>query len=88
MAGLAMVALLWGAGLGWPPVPPDALAAVQLLAITVPVGAAAYLGTLAVLWLACGRPSGAESDLLAAVLRMCVAAMERFPGTRRRLGMS
>ena len=66
LATAAMAAALWATGLGWQPVlGPAAMVAGE----TVIVGAAAYLLTLALLWLLAGRPAGPEADLSALLLR-------------------
>ena len=60
LAAAAMAASVWAAGLGW--VAADDLA-FDLLAAAA-LGASVYAIVLLGLWLACGRPGGAEADAL------------------------
>ncbi len=57
LATAVMAAALWGAGLGWREV------SLPLLAAAVGLGAVVYGAVLVLLWIACGRPSGPETDL-------------------------
>lgn len=68
VAAAAMAAGLDALGLGWRSgdVGGTRALAVQL-GESVVAGAAIYAVTLLLLWLACGRPAGAEADLLAAL---------------------
>lgn len=70
LASAAMALALWGAGLGWIAPPATATAALPLLLLGVPLGAASYAAVLLALWLAAGRPAGAEADMLALLRRM------------------
>ncbi len=80
-AAAAMTGVLRVTGLGWVAMPGDGLVMVRGLAMAVVLGAATYAGVLALLWLGCGRPPGAEADL-AAVLRGGVLRLGRrlWPG--------
>lgn len=65
LAALAMGAALWAAGLGWAPVAAERTGAVALeLAAAVLGGGAVYASVVFALWLACGRPAGAEADAI------------------------
>ena len=79
LATLAMAAVLAATGLGTGVVSP----LVSLLEAVV-VGGAAYAATLIGLWLLCGRPEGAETDLLELARR--AAARGGFTVLRSRLG--
>lgn len=87
-AGAAMVGALVWTGLGWLPPPATAWEAALVVAAAVPLGALAYGGTLAALWFACGRPPGAEADLLAFLGRTAGAAARRLRPVARRPGMT
>ena len=67
-AASVMAVLLRATGLGWVSASGDTAEAARMLVAAVALGAATYCGVLGLLWLACGRPAGAEADL-AAVLR-------------------
>jgi O-antigen/teichoic acid export membrane protein len=58
VAGLAMVLALWL--LPWP----AGLPLVVIVALKVTVGAAVYVGSLGLMWLAMGRPDGPEATLI------------------------
>jgi O-antigen/teichoic acid export membrane protein len=68
-ASAAMALVLWATGLGWAPVPADAAAAIRALAVGVGCGVVVYAAVATALWLACGRPEGAENDLLRVIGR-------------------
>ncbi|MBP0496109.1 oligosaccharide flippase family protein [Pararoseomonas indoligenes] len=72
-------ALVWG-GLGWAPAPATTGAALSLLLTGVALGVVVFVAVLALLWLAAGRPAGAEADM-AALLRRITG---RFAGLRGR----
>lgn len=74
LATAAMAATLWAAGLGWIAPPPSAAAAWPPLLAALPLGAAIYTAALLLLWLAMGRPPGAEADMLA-LLRRATASL-------------
>ncbi len=82
-AAAAMAAVLRGLGLGWVAGPEAPGAAAGLLALAVLMGAGTYALVLAGLWLGCGRPAGAEADLLTVlgglVRRLRGAGARRFP---------
>jgi O-antigen/teichoic acid export membrane protein len=65
LASAAMVAVLWGLGLGCGP----ADAGVPGLLAAVGVGATVYGGVLLLAWLVSGRPEGAEADVLGVLQR-------------------
>jgi hypothetical protein len=69
LATAAMAAMLLLSGLGESASTSAASTAIQLLA-GVAVGVATYAAVLAVLWLAAGRPAGAEADLLRLARRL------------------
>lgn len=83
-ASAVMAALLLGSGYAHPP--PHAPASVQVtaLAILIPLGVIVYGAALLAAWLAAGRPSGPETDLLA-LLRPTLARLRR-PLARRGAG--
>ena len=64
VATIVMGAVLYWCGLAWSPAPESASLAAWDLAIGVPIGAAAYTATVLALWLASGRPRGAEAMFL------------------------
>jgi len=68
LATAAMVAVLWGTGLGW--VPTTAGNGLGPLASGIGVGAIVFASALLSLWLAAGRPAGAEADVLAAIRKI------------------
>lgn len=76
-AGGVMAAVLAAAGLGWAGGPGDAGALTRALAAGVGLGAATYGAALAGLWLACGRPAGAEADALAVGRRVAGGVLRR-----------
>jgi len=69
LATAAMALALWGVGLGWIAPPPSAAAALPPLLQGVALGAAVYGVALLALWLAAGRPAGAEADVLTLLRR-------------------
>ncbi|HEV7268367.1 MAG TPA: oligosaccharide flippase family protein [Falsiroseomonas sp.] len=60
----AMVAVLWGTGLGWADVPPDPASGALAAAEGLLLGAGTFLGVLWSCWWLAKRPPGAEADLL------------------------
>lgn len=62
LATAAMTGVLWATGHGWQP--PDAEPALGALLSGVGIGIPVFVGTLLVVWLAAGRPAGAEADVL------------------------
>ena len=68
-AGCVMVAALLVLRASWPVQHGDAAVAMQLLAF-VAIGAALHIGAQTALWLACGRPAGAEMRALDLAQRM------------------
>jgi hypothetical protein len=64
LASAGMALALWAAGLGWAPAPANAAAATRDLAVGVGCGVLVSATVAAALWAACGRPEGAENDLL------------------------
>jgi len=66
----AMALVLWTTGLGWSAPPDAALPAAWALLSGMPVGALTYGIVLLCLWLAAGRPPGAEADLLLMLRRI------------------
>jgi len=92
LAAAAMALALWLAGLGWASVPTAAADAAQRLAAGIALGVTTYAGTLAVLWIACGRPAAAaEADMLVLLRRIADAiggrhrnpAARHVPGARK-----
>lgn len=71
----AMAAALVGSGLGWSQTPDAPGSAAASLVAAVPSGAAVYGVVLAGLWLAAGRPQGAERDALDVGRRLCRQAV-------------
>jgi len=65
-ASIAMTVALVATGLGWGAAESDPLGATLLAAAT---GTAVYGVSLLALWLACGRPRGAEADFLMLLCR-------------------
>jgi O-antigen/teichoic acid export membrane protein len=63
LATAAMAAVLYLSGLGWHAAAGSGAELAWTLIAAVATGAATYALVLAVLWLAAGRPAGAESDL-------------------------
>lgn len=71
VAGVAVMTFgLWWLGLGWAPVPTAVGAALWALLLGAGCGAAIYAATVMGLWLASGRPAGAESDMLELLRRV------------------
>lgn len=66
----AMALVLWATGLGWAPLPQGVWMVAWQLVQAVALGAVVYGGTLLALWLAAGRPAGAEADVLAVIGRV------------------
>ncbi len=58
--------------------PPDAPAALLVLGAAVPLGAVAYIATVAALWWLAGRPEGAERDLALLARRVLLRGGERM----------
>jgi O-antigen/teichoic acid export membrane protein len=56
--------------------------AAQLLAAKIVIGVAAYVGTSAALWVACGRPNGPESRALQLALKWIRRDSEQVPDAR------
>ena len=82
VATMIMAGLLWSFGLGWGAPPADARAAATLLLTAIPLGAISYLAALLVLWLAAGRPAGAEQDMfrqLSQMARHALVFLSRLP---------
>lgn len=79
-AGAVMASGLWWLGLGWAHAP-DFATALATLERAVPLGAALHIGAQLLLWLACGRPAGAERDVIDMAARV-------LRGARRRLSRS
>ena len=64
-----MALVLWAAGLGWAETPTAALPAAWAVLSGIALGAASYAIILPCLWIAAGRPAGAEADLWAMLKR-------------------
>jgi O-antigen/teichoic acid export membrane protein len=64
VASAGMAVVLWGLGVGW-----TSGGGVAALVYGVLAGAAAYGGVLLVVWIAAGRPRGAEADVLSVLRR-------------------
>ncbi len=71
-----MAAALVGCGLGWGQTSDEPAAAAASLLAAVPLGAAVYGVVLAGLWLAAGRPQGAERDAFDMAGRLCQQAVK------------
>jgi O-antigen/teichoic acid export membrane protein len=69
-ATAVMVLVLATTGLGWTRVAATGLKAVDALVTGVATGAATYVIVLGALWYLCGRPKGAEADMLELGRRM------------------
>jgi O-antigen/teichoic acid export membrane protein len=67
LATLFMVAVLAALGLAWRDVAAEGTALVWLLVVPIGIGAAVYTAVLLLLWLAAGRPSGAEQDAITVI---------------------
>jgi O-antigen/teichoic acid export membrane protein len=67
-ATIAMAAALVATGLGWQPA--GAAPPIPALLEGIALGAATYAAALLLLWLAAGRPAGAETDLLGMMKRV------------------
>ena len=80
ISAAAMCAILWATGLGWAPAPGAAGPAARLLAEGIGLGMLSYGGVALMLWLASGRPRGAETDLLHLVRRALAALQARRLG--------
>ncbi len=78
VASAVMAACVWGLGLGWVPLPPTAAETGWQLLQAIATGVAAYTMALLLLWLASGRPAGAEADMLAVLGR----AAQKLGGRR------
>jgi len=70
LATAAMTATLVLAGLGWHAASGSNSELARTLLAAVGTGAASYTAVLLALWLAVGRPAGAESDLVGIALRL------------------
>jgi O-antigen/teichoic acid export membrane protein len=81
VASAVMALVLWSTGLGWVPVPPDVITAILALAAGVSGGVATYAAAATVLWLACGRPKGAEADMLRLLGQMTHRLRRARPAT-------
>lgn len=77
-ASALMAACVSGAGLGWVAIPPTAIETGWQLLQAIGTGVATYTAALMLLWLACGRPAGAEADMLAVLGR----AAQKIGGRR------
>ena len=81
-AACAMAGLLWSLGLGWDGPPANAAAAAWQLLTAVSLGAACYIGTVGLLWLASGRPAGTpERDTLTMAARITGTLLRRLRPT-------
>lgn len=76
-----MAATLFALGLGWTRVP-DFATALATLEAAVPLGIAVYAAAHLALWLACGRPAGAERDLLDLAGRILATLRRRLAARR------
>jgi PST family polysaccharide transporter len=76
----AMACVLTTAGLSWNQVATKG-GAIEQLAIGVPLGMVVYATVLAGLWLASGRPEGAEQDLLELLGRLVPRARRLWAQT-------
>jgi O-antigen/teichoic acid export membrane protein len=63
VAGCLMAAVLALAGIGWSALPDGGEGAVISLMVAILLGATTYVVSLGLMWLASGRPAGAETDL-------------------------
>ena len=70
LATAAMAVVLSRTGFGWQTVAADPATLVRQLLVAISLGAAVYGVALLAAWLAAGRPSGAETDLLALIRGM------------------
>jgi lipopolysaccharide exporter len=70
LATMAMTGLLVTARLGWVAVDGGKLMLAGHLVVAVSLGVASYAAVLFVAWSLSGRPSGAESDVIASIRRM------------------
>jgi O-antigen/teichoic acid export membrane protein len=68
-ASAVMGFVVWAIGLGWAPLPGSAMATGLQLLQAIAAGVSVYAATLLLLWLASGRPAGAEADMLAVLRR-------------------
>jgi lipopolysaccharide exporter len=76
----AMALAVWGAGLGWNAPPASAGAALPLLLQGLALGVASYALALLALWVAAGRPAGAEADVLTLLRRAAARILPARPG--------
>jgi lipopolysaccharide exporter len=83
VAGSLMALILIAAGLGWTQTSEDMPHLVRTLAEAVALGATVYALTLFALWVMSGRPSGAEADMLAMLIRLRQRFTVRRPARRR-----
>lgn len=66
-------------GLGWGVSPADEMKALRQLALAVPTGAMIYGIVVMSLWFLCGRPNGAEADIVALTGRLAGKDLLRAP---------
>ena len=78
LAAAVMALVLWSAGLGWALAPAAEWPAARALLAGVTLGAASYLAALGSLWAVCGRPEGAETDMLTLGRRLLGPFAARF----------
>ena len=77
LASLGMAAALSFLGLGWTQVSGPGAAVAGALCTAVAVGAGVYVALVLLIWLAAGRPAGAERDALMLLRRMLPPALWR-----------
>lgn len=86
LVGVAvMAAVLVGSGMGWSGSAASPLRLIGGLASSCTLGAAVYVAVVLILWLAAGRPAGAELDLLELASRLrgrIMQAVWRRPATQ------
>ena len=75
LASAAMAIALSVAGVGWTALPPDGTGAALSLTVAIALGIATYGVVLLAVWLACGRPDGAETDLAGLIRRTLPAQL-------------
>ena len=81
-ATVVMAAWLYALGLGWTATSGDGVSLASEIIAAAALGAGIYLSTIAALWFASARPTGAETDALllaARLLRRNRGAKERAP---------
>lgn len=79
LATACMVLALWASGLGWAGMPAGGGAALVALLSGVAAGVVTYVAAIGLLWIAAGRPAGAERDMIALIARSARAAAARLP---------